>query len=111
MEDLEIKEEDLLSDENGNYAYLTFGGHLYTPSFLQAIDVKSCEKCEKCLDMCETRDLDNEGNIIPAFPELCNGCRHCVHVCSSKSIKASPIPLEEMIKRVRKRKLTTDVKP
>ena len=94
-----------MSDSEGNYAYLTFGGHLYTPSFLETIDIDVCERCERCLEMCETRGLDEKGNIIPALPEICSGCGHCVNVCPSKGIRAKPIPLKEMIERVRRRKL------
>jgi heterodisulfide reductase subunit A-like polyferredoxin len=108
VEDIEVNEEDLLSDEEGNYAYLTFGGYLYTPSFLETIDKNICQNCEKCLEMCETRNIDEKGNVIPAFPGLCNGCGHCVNICPSKGIKATPIPLEEMIRRVRERKKEQD---
>ncbi|WP_204305154.1 4Fe-4S dicluster domain-containing protein [Desulfurobacterium thermolithotrophum] len=104
MENVEVKEDELLSDENGNYAYLTLGGYLYTPAFLETIDKEKCQNCEQCLQMCETRDLDEEGNIIAAYSELCSGCGHCVNLCPSKGIKATPLPLQEMIKRMRRRK-------
>lgn len=105
MENHEINEDELLFDEDGNYAFLTFGGHLYTPRFIETIDKNRCERCGKCLEMCETRDLDEDGNVIAAFPELCYGCGHCIYVCLSKAIEAKPIPLEEMIRRVKKSKL------
>ena len=104
MEDIEVREEELLSDANGNYAYLTFGGYLYTPFFLEMIDRNRCQNCERCLQMCDTRGVDENGNVVPAFPEICNGCGHCVNICRSQGIKARPIPLEEMIERVRARK-------
>ncbi|RKQ64080.1 hypothetical protein C7457_0971 [Thermovibrio guaymasensis] len=104
MEELDVREEDLLSDENGNYAYLTLGGILYTPSYLDSIDYSKCEHCERCLNLCETRGIDEEGKIVPDFPEICSGCRHCENVCPAKSVVARPIPIEEMKKRFRKYK-------
>lgn len=99
---MDLSEENILSDENGNYAYLTFGGQLYTPSYLQAIDKSLCENCERCLDMCETRGLDENGSVIPELPEVCSGCGHCVNVCPSKSIDAKPMSIKEMIERFRR---------
>jgi len=104
LEEVEVNEEELLSDENGNYAYLTLGGHLYTPSYLELIDHNKCEQCEKCLNMCETRGIDEEGNIVPEMPEICNGCGHCGNICPANSIVARPIPLEEMKRRVKRYK-------
>jgi len=48
--------------------------------------------------------VDENGNVIPEFPEICSGCGHCGNICPAKSIEAKPIPLEEMKKRVRARK-------
>ena len=101
---MEVNEEELLSDENGNYAYLTLGGILYTPSYLREIDHNKCQNCEKCLELCETRGIDENGKVIPEFPEICSGCGHCGNVCPAKSIEARPIPIEEMKRRVRARK-------
>lgn len=103
---MEVREEEFLSDENGNYAYLTFGGHLYTPTYLKNIDHSRCQNCERCLELCDTRGLDEEGNVIPEFPEICSGCGHCGNVCPAQSIEAKPIPLREMIERFRRRKLS-----
>jgi heterodisulfide reductase subunit A-like polyferredoxin len=103
LEDIEVKIEDLISDADGNYAYLTFGGHLYTPYFLETIDKDTCQNCERCLQMCDTRGIDDDGNVVPMFPEICSGCGHCVNACPSQSIKARPIPLQEMIERVKAR--------
>ncbi|SMP14145.1 4Fe-4S binding domain-containing protein [Desulfurobacterium pacificum] len=52
--------------------------------------------------MCETRGLDEEGNVIPELPEVCNGCGHCVNVCPAKGIEAKPISIKEMIERFRR---------
>jgi heterodisulfide reductase subunit A-like polyferredoxin len=103
-DEITVNEDELLSDENGNYAYLTLGGILYTPSYLELIDHSRCEKCEGCLELCETRGLDELGRVIPEVPEICNGCGHCGNICPARSIVAKPIPLEEMKKRLRRYK-------
>jgi len=90
-----------LSDKDGNYAYLTLGGHLYTPKFLKSLDKKVCTDCGDCLEICETRGVDEKGRITIALPNICSGCGHCVNVCKSKGIEAEPIPVEEMRRRVR----------
>jgi len=103
LEDIEVRIEDLICDDEGNYAYLTFGGYLYTPFFFETIDKEKCQNCERCLMLCETRGIDDDGNIVPMFPEICSGCAHCVNVCPTQGIKMRPIPLEEMIRRVKER--------
>ncbi|GEM_PF-4698338 len=52
--------------------------------------------------MCETRGLDEEGRVIPEFPEICSGCGHCVNVCPAKGIEAKPMNVKEMIERFKK---------
>ena len=93
-----------MADENGNYAYLTLGGFLYTPTYLELIDHSRCGNCEKCLELCETRGVDEGGRVVPEFPEICSGCGHCGNICPSKSIVARPVSLEEMKRRVKKYK-------
>ena len=95
----EINEENILSDERGNYAYLTFGGKLHTPKFLNGIDENKCLNCFSCVEVCETRTIGEDGRLKIVSPEICHGCAHCVKVCPSGAVIAKEISREEMVKR------------
>lgn len=79
---------------------LTFGGKVWIPKFLQAIDFTRCIGCGRCLKTCgrgvmELRALNEDGEFVEdeeedeierkvmtiANPDNCIGCEACARVC------------------------------
>jgi Nif-specific ferredoxin III len=78
---------------------LTFGGKVWTPKFLESIDIARCIGCGRCLKTCgrgvmELLALNEEGEFVDsdddeferkvmtiANAENCIGCEACARVC------------------------------
>jgi Nif-specific ferredoxin III len=80
---------------------LTFGGKVWTPKFLQAIDIDRCIGCGRCLKTCGRgvmvlRPLNEDGEFVDgddedeeferkvmtiANADNCIGCEACARVC------------------------------
>jgi Nif-specific ferredoxin III len=79
---------------------LTFGGQLWTPKFLHAIDFERCIGCGRCLKTCgrgvmHLRALNEDGEFVEdeeeeeierkvmtiANIDYCIGCEACARVC------------------------------
>jgi len=79
---------------------LTFGGKVWTPKFLQAIDIVRCIGCGRCLKSCgqgvmALRALNEDGEFVNddedeeferkvmtiADAANCIGCEACARVC------------------------------
>ncbi|MEB3337491.1 MAG: ferredoxin III, nif-specific [Leptolyngbyaceae bacterium] len=79
---------------------LTFGGNVWIPKFLQAIDFARCIGCGRCLKTCgrgvmALRALNEDGEFVEdeeddeierkvmtiAKAENCIGCEACARVC------------------------------
>jgi Nif-specific ferredoxin III len=79
---------------------LTFGGKVWTPKFLQAIDIKRCIGCGRCLKACgrgvmALAGLNEDGEFVEndeddeierkvmtiVTADNCIGCEACARVC------------------------------
>lgn len=79
---------------------LTFGGKVWTPLFVQAINPERCIGCGRCFKVCgrnvlHLRALNEEGEFVEnddddeierkvmtiAHAENCIGCQACSRVC------------------------------
>ncbi|MEB3291778.1 MAG: ferredoxin III, nif-specific [Synechococcales bacterium] len=81
------------------FTSLTFSGKIWTPKFLDAIDIARCIGCGRCIKTCgrgvmELRALNEEGKFVDeeeeeverkvmtiANMENCIGCEACSRVC------------------------------
>ncbi|MCS7030643.1 MAG: ferredoxin III, nif-specific [Gloeomargarita sp. SKYG116] len=87
---------------------LTQGGHVWTPYFVQAIDMTRCLGCGRCLKVCgrnvlhlqavnedfEFVDEDEEESerkvMTIAHPEWCIGCQACARICPKNCYTHAP---------------------
>ena len=50
------------------------------------IDLKKCNQCKKCMQICRFRALAVIGDTVLTFPELCHSCGGCMAVCPEGAI-------------------------
>ena len=50
------------------------------------VDMKKCNLCGKCGEICQFRAIVVIGKIVLPFPELCHSCGGCMEVCPEKAI-------------------------
>jgi len=57
-----------------------------------SIDATKCERCGRCLSICEAGAIINTDDEVPAIiPFLCEGCGACVVICPSSAISISRV--------------------
>ena len=66
-----------------------------------------CNKCGKCLDVCDVRAIRLDDSHIEINRDTCNTCGKCVEVCSMGALKiyGRQMTLEEVLDEVRKETL------
>jgi len=50
------------------------------------IDLKKCNQCKKCAEICRFRAIAVLGDTVLTFPELCHSCGGCMAVCPEGAI-------------------------
>ncbi|MHA1606788.1 MAG: nucleotide-binding protein [Candidatus Freyarchaeota archaeon] len=56
--------------------------------FLPFFDEEKCVRCGECVKSCRSHALiEPEGETPLVFPELCNGCMLCWHVCPADAVR------------------------
>ncbi|MBR9986780.1 MAG: ATP-binding protein [Desulfosarcina sp.] len=50
------------------------------------IDLKKCNHCKKCAEICRFRAIAVLGDTVLTFPELCHSCGGCMAVCPEGAI-------------------------
>lgn len=87
---------------------LTRGGAAWTPTFLVALDQKTCIGCGRCYKVCprdvfdlvereadDDSDDDEDNNMVMSIANAldCIGCGSCARVCSKQCHTHQSLPL------------------
>jgi len=62
------------------------------------VDLKLCNYCGKCADICQFSAIAQFGEAILTFPEMCHSCEGCMMVCPENAITKGSRELGELIK-------------
>ncbi|MBW1894101.1 MAG: ATP-binding protein [Deltaproteobacteria bacterium] len=62
------------------------------------VDLKLCNYCGKCADICQFSAIAQFGEAILTFPEMCHSCEGCMMVCPEDAIIKGSRELGELIK-------------
>ncbi len=50
------------------------------------IDLKKCDQCKKCMEICRFKAIAVVGEMVLTFPELCHSCGGCMAICPNGAI-------------------------
>ncbi len=80
----------------------TRGGQVWTPRFIDSIDVEKCIGCGRCFKVCsrdvlafEEVDEDDSAKMFMKVenPGSCIGCQACGRTCSKKAFSFEPVAM------------------
>ena len=57
---------------------------VYTP--VPEVDLKKCNQCGQCGDICQFKAIVVIGDTVLTFPELCHSCGGCMAVCPEGAV-------------------------
>ncbi|MEW6672725.1 MAG: 4Fe-4S dicluster domain-containing protein [Thermodesulfobacteriota bacterium] len=57
-------------------------------AFKTTVDIRKCNGCEECLEVCSAGVLEiRDGKVIAANPDDCIGCESCMDICKEGAIR------------------------